>query len=71
MGEFEVVDTRGMRGISAGFAGICPSCGDTVFALSGEPDAVAEAMVTLEHAMESEGKIGMQSRDGKHIPFVE
>lgn len=42
--EFESMDTRGMAGIRAGFAGICPACGDTVFALSGEPEAVAEAI---------------------------
>ncbi|WP_321810336.1 MULTISPECIES: hypothetical protein [unclassified Burkholderia] len=32
-------------------------------------DAVADAMIAWQDAMGSEGKLGMQSRAGEHIPF--
>ncbi|KUZ02888.1 hypothetical protein WS50_18970 [Burkholderia territorii] len=67
--DFDAMDTRNMTGIRAAFGGICPSCGETVLAFSGEQDAVANAMIAWQDAMGSEGKLGMQSRAGEHIPF--
>lgn len=67
--DFHAMDARNMRGIRAAFGGICPSCGETVLAFSGEQDAVADAMIAWQEAMGSEGKLGMQSRAGLHIPF--
>lgn len=67
--EFEAMDTRNMTGIRAAFGGICPSCGETVLAFSGDQEAVADAMIAWQDAMGSEGKLGMQSRAGEHIPF--
>ena len=63
------MDTRNMKGIRAAFGGICPSCGETVLAFSGDQDAVADAMIAWQDAMGSEGKLGMQSRGSEHIPF--
>jgi len=65
--EFEDMDTRGMRGIDAAFAGLCPACGETVIALNGEPDAVADAAQAWEASMGVEAKIGTQSLDGRSI----
>ncbi|MBF6989298.1 hypothetical protein [Cupriavidus sp. IK-TO18] len=67
--DFETMDTRNMQGVHAAFGGLCPSCGETVLALSGNPEAVANAMTAWEDAMGSEGKLGMQSRSGEHVPF--
>ncbi|KWI31949.1 hypothetical protein [Burkholderia stagnalis] len=67
--DFVAMDTRNMRGIHAAFGGICPSCGETVLAFSGDQDAVADAMIAWQDAIGSEGKLGMQSRAGEHIPF--
>jgi hypothetical protein len=67
--EFDAMDTRNMTGIRAAFGGICPSCGETVLAFSGEQGAVADAMIAWQDAMGSDGKLGMQSRGGQHIPF--
>ena len=67
--DFDAMDTRNMQGIHAAFGGICPSCGETVLAFSGEQDAVADAMIAWQDAMGNEGKLGMQSRAGQHIPF--
>jgi hypothetical protein len=67
--DFGIIDTRGMKGIHAAFGGICPSCGETVLAFSGEKDAVANAMIALQDRMVDDGKLGTQSRDGDHIPF--
>ncbi|SAK70318.1 hypothetical protein AWB82_04211 [Caballeronia glebae] len=67
--DFDAMDTRNMKGIHAAFGGTCPSCGETVLAFSGDKDAVADAMIAWQDAMGSEGKLGMQSRSGQHIPF--
>lgn len=67
--DFDAMDTRNLKGIRAAFGGICPSCGETVLAFSGDQDAVADAMIAWQDAMGSEGKLGMQSRGGEHIPF--
>lgn len=56
-------------GVHAAFGGICPSCRETVLALNGDQDAVADAMIALQDAMGSDGKLGMQSHAGEHIPF--
>jgi hypothetical protein len=67
--DFEAMDTRNMQGINAAFGGICTSCGETVLTISGEQEAVANAMIAWQDATGSEGKLGMQSRSGEHVPF--
>lgn len=69
--DFDALDTRNMAGIQAAFGGICPSCGETVLAFSGGKDAVANAMLAWQDAMENEGKLGKQSPTGEHVPFDE
>ncbi|WP_321949367.1 hypothetical protein [Paraburkholderia sp. J10-1] len=69
--DFDALDTRNMAGIQAAFGGICPSCGETVLSFSGEKDAVANAMLAWQDAMEDEGKLGKQSSTGEHVPFDE
>ncbi|WP_298151156.1 hypothetical protein [Flavobacterium sp.] len=41
------MDTRGMPGIHAVFAGIC-SCGATTYAMQGEKDALEKFLVAME-----------------------
>jgi hypothetical protein len=68
--EFEALDTRNMRGINAVFGGQCPACDESVMAFSGQPDAVADAMIAWQDIFDGgEAKIGMQSRGGQHLPF--
>ncbi|HKR42546.1 MAG TPA: hypothetical protein VJU59_23225 [Paraburkholderia sp.] len=67
--DFDALDTRNMAGIQAAFGGICPSCGETVLLFSGEKDAVANAMLAWQDAMDNEGKLGRQSSTGEHVPF--
>ena len=67
--DFDTMVTRNMRGIHAAFGGICPSCGETVLAFSGEQDAVANALIAWEDVMGNEGRLGTQSRAGDHIPY--
>jgi hypothetical protein len=69
--EFDALDTRNLPGIQAAFGGICPSCGETVLSFSGEKDAVANAMLAWQDAMENESKLGKQSSTGEHVPFDE
>lgn len=59
--EFEAMDSRGLRGIDAVFAGNCPNCCFTTFAYSGNSDAVAELMLAQEEFM-GEGELGFQKR---------
>jgi len=53
------MDVRGMAGVKAGYAGTC-SCGHSTFALQGDPDSVAKAMVEMEEVMEGRAKFGSQ-----------
>ncbi|MGC4418377.1 MULTISPECIES: hypothetical protein [Cupriavidus] len=65
--EFEEMDTRGVSGIDAAFTGQCPACGETVIALKGDPEAVADFAQAWEDSMGVEAKIGTQSMDGRSI----
>lgn len=69
--DFDSMSTRNMPGIHAAFGGICPSCGETVLSFSGEKEAVANAMIAWQDAMENESKLGRQSSSGEHVPFEE
>jgi hypothetical protein len=57
--DIQVMDSCGLAGIRAAYAGMC-QCGHTTFALQGEPEDVAAAMVALERAMEGDVKFGSQ-----------
>ena len=60
--EISSLDTRGMNGINAAFAGICDACSQTTCAFDGEPDAVADASVLFEEAIGEEGKLGFVTK---------
>jgi len=53
------MDTRGMPGIDAVFAGIC-DCGSTTHAMLGDPKAVAELVEAMEATMGGQGILGSQ-----------
>lgn len=57
--EIQVLDSRGMDGITGAYAGIC-ACGQTTLAMQGDPDAVATAMMAFQETMGHEGILGMQ-----------
>lgn len=57
--DIQALDTRGMEGITAAFAGMC-ECGSSTFALLGDPDAIADAAVALEATMGEKSIIGFQ-----------
>lgn len=57
--DIHTMDTRGMSGIQAVFAGIC-ECGSTTHAMLGDPDAVAKLVEAMEVTMGGEGILGSQ-----------
>lgn len=58
--EVHIMDTRGMAGIRAVFAGMC-SCGCTTHAMLGDPEAVADLAEAMEATMGEEGILGSQA----------
>lgn len=57
--DIHTMDTRGMPGIHAVFAGMC-ECGNTSYAMSGEKEAIANLMLALESTHGDEGILGFQ-----------
>jgi hypothetical protein len=62
--DVHVMDTRGIRGIDAAFAGLCPSCNQTTYALKGEPDAIADFAEAMQETMGDDPQIGSQNITG-------
>lgn len=58
--DIQTMDTRGMPGIDAVFAGICPDCGQCTYAMHGDPDAVADLNEAMNAAMSHEGILDFQ-----------
>ncbi len=58
--EIETLPTRGMPGIEAAFAGICPKCNANTFAIKGDPAAVEALMMALAEAQGTAPLVGMQ-----------
>lgn len=69
--QFDAIEAPDLRGIDAIFGGQCPSCGNDVLVFKGEPQAVADAMLAWERMMGADAKLGYQSRDGQHVPFLD
>ncbi|MGH8237047.1 MAG: hypothetical protein ACREXP_08495 [Steroidobacteraceae bacterium] len=46
--QLEPMNTRAESGLTAVFAGICPSCSYQVWAFSGDPQAVKNAMLAMQ-----------------------
>lgn len=57
--DIHAMDTRGMPGIQAVFAGMC-SCGNTTQAMLGDPDAVADLVMAMEETNGEQGILGSQ-----------
>jgi len=55
------LDTKGLRGIEAAFAGQCPACGQSTYAVKGEPRSVAAFMDAMQRATGSEAILGSQA----------
>lgn len=49
--EIHAMDVRSLPGIDAAFAGICPTCKSSTYALSGEPEAVAMMTEVMRQEM--------------------
>lgn len=52
--ELEAMDTRNLDGIAAAFSGICSCCHRGVFVFAGEKDAVDNAMLLMQRAIDDE-----------------
>jgi hypothetical protein len=63
--DVEVMDSRGMPGIKAAFAGLCV-CGHPSFALLGSAEAVADATAAMQKVFENEGPL----MSGKPVPMT-
>jgi hypothetical protein len=59
--EVHLLDTKGMRGIEAAFAGQCPACGQSTYAVKGEPNSIAAFMDAMQKATGSEAILGSQA----------
>lgn len=59
--EVHTMDTHGMRGIDAAFAGMC-SCGHTTWAIAGDPEAAAGLAASMEETMGQEVIVGSMPR---------
>lgn len=59
--EVHLLGTQGMRGIDAAFAGECPACGQSTYAVKGEPNSMAAFMEAMQQATGSEPIIGSQA----------
>lgn len=57
--DIHAMDTRGMPGIQAVFAGMC-SCGHTTHAMLGDGDAVADLVMAMEETNGEQGILGSQ-----------
>lgn len=57
--DVHAMDTQGMPGIRAVFAGMC-TCGSTTHAMLGDPGAVAELVDAMEATMGGQGILGTQ-----------
>lgn len=59
--DVQRLDTKGLRGIDAAFAGQCPACDQSTYAVKGEPNSVAAFMEAMQKATGSEAIIGSQA----------
>lgn len=58
----DVVDlnARGMAGVEAAFAAVCPKCGRSTYAIKGSSEAAARLMMAMEESMGQPVLIGAQ-----------
>lgn len=55
--DVQVMDSRGMAGIDGVFAGMC-DCGHSTWAMAGDREAVASAMMSLQETMGGDAVLG-------------
>ena len=55
--DVHVMDSRGMVGIDGAFAGLC-DCGHSTWALAGDREAVAKAVMSLDEVTAGESVLG-------------
>jgi hypothetical protein len=60
--EVQVMDSRGMVGIDGAFAGEC-ECDQSTWAFAGNPDAVAQLVVSVDEKVGGQSKIGIMRKD--------
>lgn len=58
--EIVDLDIRGMTGIDAAFAGQCPKCGGSTYAIKGQPASVEALMLALADATGDMPLLGVQ-----------
>lgn len=62
--EIVDLDAKGVAGIDAAFAGICPACKSSTYAIKGKPEAVAALMDAMSDVMGGDPIVGTQSKHG-------
>lgn len=62
--EIVDLDAKGVVGIDAAFAGICPTCKSPTYAIKGEPEAVGELMNVMADVMGGAPLVGVQTKNG-------
>jgi len=65
--EITDLDVRGLIGIRGAFAGICPKCKSSTFAIDGDPEKVVDFMMAFEASMGKGSEIGIQTRNGEPV----
>lgn len=63
--DFQELNTKGLHGINAAYAGVC-SCGNSTYAISGNKADVTKAALVLQEMFENDVKIGTQ-KTGKQV----
>lgn len=58
--EIETMNIRGMAGIDAAFAGVCPHCKGVTYAIKGNPDSVEALMLALSQSSGEIPLVGVQ-----------
>lgn len=63
--DIAVLDTRGMRGLEAAFAGICPKCQAVTYAYRGAPEAILKFSEFMAAEMGGNPMLGIQTTSGR------
>ena len=58
--DVQVMDTKGMSGIDAAFAGICPKCNSSTYAVRGRRESVEAFMLAMAKASGEVPLLGVQ-----------
>lgn len=64
-GDIAILDTRGLRGLDAAFAGLCPKCKAVTYAFKGDPVAIARFSEVMAEQMGGDPQLGIQNASGR------